>query len=125
MVAGDVSTYDLLLDGALLNVELTLLYANGKEVDEFTIYGEAFDSDTTGYGKFQKTGKNGKCTIRLMEDECWGLKAWVHGMMYDLDEVLLVGDESSYCNRLDVSLMNISGTLETKKGAALAKATFL
>jgi len=60
MVAGDVSTYDLLLDGALLNVELTLLYANGKEVDEFTIYGEAFDSDTTGYGKFQKTGKNGK-----------------------------------------------------------------
>ena len=54
------STYDLLLDGALLNVELTLLYANGKEVDEFTIYGEAFDSDTTGYGKFQKTGKNGK-----------------------------------------------------------------
>ena len=50
-----------------------------------------------------------------MEDECWGLKAWVHGMMYDLDEVLLVGDESSYCNRLDVSLMNISGTLETKK----------
>lgn len=125
MVAGDVSTYDLLLDGALLNVELTLLYANGKEVDEFTIYGEAFDSDTTGYGKFQKTGKNGKCTIRLMEDECWGLKAWVHGMMYDLDEVLLVGDESSYCNRLDVSLMNISGTLETKKGAALAKATVI
>ena len=60
-----------------------------------------------------------------MEDECWGLKAWVHGMMYDLDEVLLVGDESSYCNRLDVSLMNISGTLETKKGAALAKATVI
>lgn len=123
MVAGDVSTYDLLLDAPLLNIELTLLYANGKEVDEFTIYGETEDSDTVGYGKFQKKGKNGKCTIRLMEDECWELKASVHGMTYDLDELLLVGDESSYCNRLVVSLVNVSGTLETKKGAALANAT--
>ena len=123
MVAGDVSTYDLLLDAPLLNIELTLLYANGKEVDEFTIYGETEDSDTVGYGKFQKKGKNGKCTIRLMEDECWELKASVHGMTYDLDELLLVGDESSYCNWLAVSLVNVSGTLETKKGAALANAT--
>lgn len=114
--AGQKDTYNLLFDAVIKEVNITLLYANQQVVDEFSIIGTGLN-----VSPFWK-GKNGKCSMRLKEGATWGLKAYVHGRTYNLDN-LKVGDESTYKKQLAVSLKKFSGSLQTKDGTKLPKAS--
>ena len=126
ITVGNESTYDLLLDGEIETVNLNLVYANQKKVDEFYISGYMNRDGKSvylcgaSYGK--RKGEDGTCKLRLKKGDLWHLEAEFHGRTSSLEDVL-VGDESTYNKQLDISLKNVSGTVKTKNGMAVPEAS--
>ena len=126
ITVGNESTYDLLLDGEIETVNLNLVYANQKKVDEFYISGYMNRDGKSvylcgaSYGK--RKGEDGTCKLRLKKGDLWQLEAEFHGRTSSLEDVL-VGDESTYNKQLDISLKNVSGTVKTKNGMAVPEAS--
>ena len=125
ITAGNKSTYDLLLDGEIETVNLNLVYANQKEVDEFFISGYMYRdgkiSYLTGSEYGGVTGKDGTCKLRLKKDDLWHLEVYVHGETCSLEDVR-VGDESTYNKQLDISFKKVSGTVTQKNGTTVPEA---
>ena len=125
ITVGNESTYDLLLDGEIETVNLNLVYANQKKVDEFYISGYMYRdgkiSYLTGSEYGGVTGKDGTCKLRLKKDDLWHLEVYVHGETCSLEDVR-VGDESTYNKQLDISFKKVSGTVTQKNGTTVPEA---